>query len=75
MKKMKLDYPKTAEDAILAVCYLRAWRVYQLAEAMGLKDASNLSRILKGKIKGTVEMRDRVLEHMPERFRRAVAGG
>jgi len=75
MKKMKLDYPETAEAAILAVCYLRAWTAKQLAHAMGLKDASNLSKIINHKEKGTEKMRDRVLEHMPDRFRRAMQRG
>jgi len=70
MKTIKIDYPKTAADAIRSVCYLRAWTVRQLGEAMGLKDGSNLSKILNHKEPGTSGMIERILAHMPEKYRK-----
>jgi transcriptional regulator with XRE-family HTH domain len=71
-KHMKLDYPTTAEDAIRAICYLRAWDQKELADRMGLKSSAYICKILKGQEKGTDKFRDRVLEHMPEKLKRKV---
>lgn len=69
MKHIKLDYPKTSAEAIRAVCYLRAWTAQRLAKEMGMADGSHLSRVERGKSSGSPELTQRILQHMPEKYR------
>lgn len=66
MPTITIDYPTDCASAINLVCYLRAWSLRQLAAAMGLKDGTSLSKIVRHRVTGTEEMRMRVMEHMPE---------
>lgn len=66
MPTLTIEVPTDCASAIRTVCYLRAWSMRQLAEAMGLKDGTSLSKILRHRVTGTEEMRMRVMVHMPE---------
>ena len=70
MKKITLDYPKSSADAIAAVCYLNRWSVVRLARELGLKNGSHLGQVYHHKEPGSDELTERILAHMPERFRK-----
>ena len=70
MKYLKLDYPKNSADAIAAVCYLNRWSVVRLAREMGLVNGSYLGQVYHFKEPGSPELTERILAHMPEKFRK-----
>ena len=69
MKHITLPYPNSSAEAIRAVCYLNAWTVRKLAQAMGLANGSHLSQVVNHKEPGSAELTVRVLAHMPEKWR------
>ena len=62
--KITLPKPTTPEEAIRAICYLRAWTVRKLADEIGA-DESWLSKARKHN-RGSQQLIDRVLEMAPE---------
>jgi len=70
MRKITLDYPRNSADAIRSVCFLNGWTVRRLAEEMGLENGSHLSQILNHKAPGSDRTTERILAHMPEKYRK-----
>lgn len=65
MPTITIPLPTDCASAIRCVCYVRAWSMRQLAAAMGLRDATMLSKLVRHKVNGTPEMLARILGHMP----------
>lgn len=57
---MKITKPTTCAEAIRCACYVNAYRVTDLAKAIGSADAY-LSEVINNKKRGSFKLLDRIL--------------